>query len=107
MGGVCLDAGVGMQRGRDGLERGVELGDARLGQQVQEVKAGEKGLVLGVGEDEFVVEVYGFDLRNVSLEGVHVPHFKAKECAQLERVQNNLCFLREARGRGGGGRRSE
>lgn len=107
MRGVCLDAGVGMQRGRDGLERGVELGNARLGQQVHEVKAGEKRLVLGVGEDHFVVEVYGFDLRNVSLKGVHVPHFKAKESAQLERVQNNLCFLREARGRGGGVRRSE
>ena len=102
-----LDAWVRLKRWCDGFERGVELGDARLGQQVHQVKAGEKCLVLGVRQDEFVVEVYGFDLRNVSLKSVHVPHFKAKECAQLERVQNNLCFLREARGRGGGGRRSE
>jgi hypothetical protein len=107
-GGIDLDAGVGVEGGRDGLERGVELRDARLGQEVHEVQAGEDGLVLGVRDDEFVVEVNGFDLGNVPLECVHVADFKAQESAELERVKNNLRFLREVRGRrGGGGRREQ
>ena len=70
-----LDAGVRLERRRDGFEGGVELSDARLGQQVHEVQAGEYGLVLGFGNDEFVVKVDCFCLRNVPLKRIHISNF--------------------------------
>jgi hypothetical protein len=94
-----LDAWMRLKRWCDGFERGVELGDACLRQQVHEMQAGEHGLVLGIGDDEFVIKVNCFGLRNVSLERVHVANFKTKKRAELECFKNNVRLLSEVRRR--------
>jgi hypothetical protein len=90
-----LDAWMRLKRWCDGFERGVELSDACLRQQVHQKQAGEHGLVLGIGDDELVIKVNCFGLRNVSLERVHVANFKTKKRAELECLKNNLGFLSE------------
>jgi hypothetical protein len=74
--GLDLDAGMRLQCGHDSFQRGVEFGNAWLGQQVHEVQAGEDGLIFGIGNDKFVVKVNRFGLGDVPLERVHIPNFK-------------------------------
>ena len=92
---------------RHRLERCVEFGDAGLGQQVHQVQASEYGLVLGVGNDEFVVKINRFSLGNVPLKGVHVSNFKTEKRTQLKRVKNKLRLLSEVPMRRGIGGRSK